>query len=78
MPTASAQWQDLDVYKEEELVIDIVGVCTDICVITNALILKTYCPNATIRVISHLCAGTTLEKHKEVLSIMESCQVDIL
>lgn len=57
--------------------IDVVGVCTDICVISNVLILKALYPNANISVLSDLCAGTTDDAHKSALATMASCQVDI-
>jgi nicotinamidase-related amidase len=58
--------------------LEIIGVCTDICVITNALLLRTLYPNTPIRCDAALCAGTTPEKHKEALSIMESCQIEVV
>ncbi len=58
--------------------IEICGTCTDICVISNALILKAKYPDANVSVIKNLCAGLTEQKHNEALSIMESCQVKII
>lgn len=58
--------------------IEIVGVCTDICVISNALILRAYYPNTRIKVISELCAGTSKEAHNAALMVMNSCQIDIV
>ena len=58
--------------------IEVCGLCTDICVITNALILKTAFPEAEIEVNAKLCAGSTPEKHEEALSIMESCQINVV
>ena len=55
--------------KIEELYI--IGLCTDICVITNTLMLRTYFPNLKITVISDLCAGTTPENHTKALDIMK-------
>ena len=57
--------------------IEIVGLCTDICVISNALILKTECPETKITVDASCCAGTTPEKHKAALEVMKSCQIYI-
>ena len=57
--------------------IDVVGVCTDICVVSNVLILKAIYPDASISVLSDLCAGTTDEAHEAALKTMASCQVDI-
>lgn len=58
--------------------IEIIGVCTDICVITNALLIKTYYPEAKITVDASCCAGSTPEKHKAALDVMESCQINVI
>lgn len=58
--------------------IEIIGVCTDICVITNALLIKTYYPEAEITVDVSCCAGSTPEKHKAALDVMESCQINVI
>ena len=57
--------------------IELVGVCTDICVISNALIIKSVLPNTKITVDASCCAGTTLEKHRMALEIMKGCQINI-
>lgn len=54
------------------------GTCTDICVVSNALILKATFPETPIKIYSNLCAGTTKEKHKAALEVMRSCQCDII
>lgn len=58
-------------------VIEIIGVCTDICVITNALILRSTFPRTKIIVHSDLCAGTTPKKHEAALEIMKSCLIEV-
>lgn len=58
--------------------IEIVGLCTDICVVTNALSIKTYFPETPIKVDASCCAGTTPELHKAALEVMKSCQIDIV
>lgn len=58
--------------------IELVGVCTDICVVSNALILRSLYPYADITVDASCCAGTTPEKHKAALEVMKSCHIDIL
>lgn len=63
---------------EGELEFHLVGVFTDICVISNALLLKTYFPEARIVVDASCCAGSTPEKHLMALEVMRSCQIDIL
>ena len=62
---------------EEELSIELIGLCTDICVVSNALLLKANFPDASISVDSSCCAGVTNEKHEAALETMRSCQIDI-
>ena len=66
------------IYKYNDTEIHVVGVCTDICVITNVLLLKTHFPEARIVVDASCCAGTIQLKHWEALDVMRSCQIDIL
>ena len=56
----------------------ICGLCTDICVISNALILKAKFPEHEIICFSDACAGVTIEKHEAALKVMESCQIKIM
>ena len=58
--------------------IQLVGLCTDICVISNALLLKTYLPGVKITVDASCCAGVTPESHQRALEAMKACQVEIL
>ena len=58
--------------------IEFVGTCTDICVVSNVLGLKEYFPEADIIVHKDLCAGLNKEKHDAALSVMESCQVEVV
>jgi nicotinamidase-related amidase len=67
----------IDRGDDEDMLIQIMGFCTDICVISNALILRAYYPNTHIEVYEDCCAGSTLELHKAALMTMESCQIDI-
>ena len=71
-------WMDWDLYGGVINKIEIVGVCTDICVISNALILKSMFPEVEIKVDSSCCAGTTPEKHEAALAVMKSCQIYVL
>ena len=64
--------------EETDVTIELLGLCTDICVVSNALLLKAAFPEAEIRVSSACCAGVTPEKHKAALETMASCQIDIL
>lgn len=66
--------------EDEDPITDItlIGVCTDICVISNALLLKSYfCGDlpVDIHVDARCCAGVTPEKHKAALEVMKSCQI---
>lgn len=54
------------------------GLCTDICVISNALLLKAYLPEIPIIVDSKCCAGVTVESHKNALEAMAMCQIEIV
>lgn len=65
-------------YKEnekEELKIELVGLCTDICVVSNALLLKAVMPETEISVDASCCAGVTVESHKAALETMKMCQI---
>lgn len=54
------------------------GVCTDICVVSNALLIRSFAPELDVFVDASLCAGTSPEAHKAALKTMASCQVSIL
>lgn len=51
------------------------GVCTDICVVSNALLVKAALPEAEVRAVASACAGVTPEKHLAALETMRSCQI---
>lgn len=57
--------------------IELVGLCTDICVISNAMILKATFPEIPIVVDASCCAGVTPESHKNALEAMKMCQIEI-
>ena len=58
--------------------VEIIGLCTDICVVSNALIIKATFPDAAIRVDSACCAGVTVDSHNAALKTMAMCQIDIM
>lgn len=58
--------------------ITLVGLCTDLCVVSNALLLKSFFPEARIVVDSRCCAGTSREKHETALAAMRACQIDVV
>lgn len=68
---------DLPAALESYDEIEIVGLCTDICVISNALLLKTFYPEKTISVDASCCAGVTPESHENALLAMKMCHIDI-
>ncbi len=57
--------------------VELVGLCTDICVVTNALMMKGALPELPIRVDSKGCAGVTPTSHKAALDTMKMCQIDV-
>lgn len=61
----------------DDLEIELLGLCTDICVVSNALLLKASFPEANISVNRACCAGVTPEKHNAALETMASCQIDV-
>ena len=71
-------WNLKNLHGAEDDEIVLIGVCTDICIISNALILKSMFPYAQIRIISSLCAGTTPENHQKALDVMKSCQIEVI
>ena len=60
----------------EAFTVELVGLCTDICVISNALLLKAHFPEAPITVDAACCAGVTPHAHQAALATMKSCQID--
>lgn len=58
--------------------IELCGVCTDKCLISNALLLRSALPEADVVVDSRLCAGSTPELHRSALDVMRSCQIEVL
>ena len=62
---------------DEKLTFELIGLCTDICVVSNALLLKAAFPEADFIVDSACCAGVTKEKHLAALETMRSCQIEV-
>lgn len=57
--------------------IELVGLCTDICVISNALLLKAFLPETAVSVDASCCAGVTPQSHKNALEAMKVCQIEV-
>lgn len=64
-------------HDPEECEIELVGLCTDICVVSNALILKARLPEVKISVDASCCAGVTPETHEAALKTMQMCQIEV-
>ena len=58
--------------------VEIIGVCTDICVISNALLIKAFSPETAVCVRADCCAGVTPDRHETALRAMSACQIRIL
>ena len=63
---------------DEPFSLELVGLCTDICVVSNALLLKATFPEVPIRVDSRCCAGVTPATHDAALTTMKMCQIEIV
>ncbi len=66
-------WREMELEE-----VEIIGLCTDICVVSNALIIKASFPKARITVDSSCCAGVTAESHNAALQTMQMCQIDVI
>ncbi|MFI3170014.1 MAG: cysteine hydrolase [Faecalibacterium sp.] len=64
--------------KGEALSFTLIGLCTDICVISNALLLKAFYPEAKVCVDASCCAGVTPATHENALRAMQMCQIEIV
>lgn len=58
--------------------ITLCGLCTDICVISNALLFKAFLPEIPIRIVEECCAGVTPESHENALNAMKMCQIEVV
>ena len=64
--------------KENIESVTLIGLCTDICVISNAMIVKANLPEVPIIVDASCCAGVTPQSHKQALEAMKVCQIEII
>ena len=75
---------DLAMWLAEENVaepiesIELIGLCTDICVVSNALLIKGWIPEVPLKVDASLCAGVTPASHEAALATLRSCQVEVI
>jgi nicotinamidase-related amidase len=80
-PTFGSRWLPeyiMSNYRNRIDSIEVIGLCTDICVISNVMMLKAFMPEVPITVDSSCCAGVTPESHKNALEAMKMCQIDIV
>lgn len=63
--------------KEAIEEIELIGLCTDICVISNAMLIKAFLPEVTVAVDSYCCAGVSPESHERALEAMKVCQIQV-
>lgn len=66
-----------DDYEEKIESVTLIGLCTDICVISNAMLIKAFLPETPIAVDAACCAGVTPESHENALNSMAVCQISI-
>ena len=62
---------------DEEFSVELIGLCTDICVVSNAMLIKANFPEADISVDASCCAGVTPDSHRAALTTMKMCQINI-
>lgn len=67
------KWDEYDLQE-----VELVGLCTDICVVSNALIIKAMYPEIKVTVDADCCAGVSPESHKSALVTMKMCQVEVV
>lgn len=58
--------------------VELIGICTDICVVSNALLIKAFAPEVKIKVDVSCCAGVTPESHLAAIETMKSCQIEMI
>ena len=64
--------------KDEEISVTLVGLCTDICVVSNAMLIKAALPEIEVTVVADACAGVTPDTHAAALTTMKMCQINII
>lgn len=63
---------------DEDFDVTLIGLCTDICVVSNALILKANFPEKEVYVDAACCAGVTVDTHNAALATMKMCQINVI
>lgn len=65
-------------YNSDEIAIELIGLCTDICVVSNAILLKAHFLETEITVDASCCAGVTPQSHQAALTTMKMCQINVI
>lgn len=66
-----------DLAAGEDFTLEVIGLCTDICVVSNVMLLKAHFPEAPLCVDASCCAGVTPQSHRAALDTMKMCQIDV-
>ncbi len=66
-----------EIASGEDFAVELIGLCTDICVVSNTLLLKAHYPEISISVDASCCAGVTPESHEAALMTMRMCQIEV-
>ena len=69
---------ELAYMRPDDIEFEVIGLCTDICVVSNALLLRAFLPETPLSVDAACCAGVTPEKHLAALETLRSCQVEVV
>lgn len=64
--------------KDEDISVTLVGLCTDICVVSNAMLIKAALPEIEVTVVADACAGVTPDTHSAALTTMKMCQINVI
>ena len=64
--------------NDKRFEVEFIGICTDICVVSNVLMTKAHIPHINVKVDASCCAGVTPQSHKEALNTMKMCQIDVI
>ena len=78
LPSFIEDIMNLKAIQEKDLEIELVGLDTDICVISNALLVKAFFPEAKMKIDSSCCAGTSTAAHEAALAVAKSCQIEVI
>jgi len=76
-PALAGIFEKVSEHNGGNLDIELCGVCTDICVVSNALLLRAHFPEATLRVCADACAGVTPARHEAALEVLRACHVEV-